>query len=168
MKTAHILSLSLLPISLLLVSCGQDAPTSISPSDVPSLARSTNIDAFDMNGRFSGSGANGNGTAKVTDGQINLTIHGRDLEVNHPYEVHLIVGPEGNPDLDVDNLTAVHVFPVTSDKNGKLKFDIKGFDLGLDPGNYRLDFLVLHPGIGAPEPTDFLLACQPAPLITIE
>lgn len=32
-----------------------------------------------MNGRFSGSGANGNGTATVTDGQINLTIHGRDL-----------------------------------------------------------------------------------------
>ena len=178
MKTRHILSLSLLPISLLLVSC-QDTPTTISTS-APSFARTsaaggpTNIDAFDMNDRFSGSGAKGNGFVKVTDGQLNLTIHARDLEADHPYEVHVIVGPEGNPDLDLPNLIGVHIFPgVTSDKNGKFKFKIVGFDLGLDPGQYRLDYLVLHDldahaHEGKDEFPDFLvLACAPASFVTI-
>ncbi len=130
-----------------------------------------NKDRFDMNDRFSGSGAKGNGTAKVKDGQINLTIHGRDLIANHPYEVHLIVGPEGNPDLDLDNLTAVHVFPVTSNKLGSFPFKVR-FDLGLAPGQYRLDYLVLH-DLAAHDhdqdtfPTFLVLACAPASFVTI-
>ena len=62
MKTTHILSLSLLPVSLLLVSCGQDAPTSLSPSDVPSFARMagaggpTNIDAYERSDSVQGTG----------------------------------------------------------------------------------------------------------------
>ena len=180
MKTTHILSLSLLPVSLLLVSCGQDTPTSLSPSDVPSLARMagaggpTNIDAFDMNDRFSGSGAKGNGFVKVTDGQLNLTIHARNLEAHHPYEVHVIVGPEGNPDLvdDLSDLIGVHIFPVTSDKNGKFKFKEVGFALDLAPGSYRLDYLVLH-DLAAHDhdqdtfPTFLVLACEPASFVTI-
>ncbi len=180
MKTTHILSLSLLPLSLLLVSCGQDTPTAISASDDPSSMRMagaggpTNIDAYDMNDRFSDSGAKGSGTAMVTDGQINLTIHGRDLIANHPYEVHLIVGPEGNPDLveDLADLIGVHIFPVSSDKNGKFEFKEVGFDLGLDPGQYRLDYLVLH-DLGAHDhdqdtfPTFLVLACAPASFVTI-
>ncbi len=168
MKTTHILSLSLLPVSLLLVSCGQDTPTSLSPSDVPSFARSTNIDAFDMNDRFSGSGAKGNGTAKVTDGQLNLTIHARKLIANHPYEVHLLVGPPNDPDLNLAELTA-HIFPVTSDKHGKLRFKIVGFNLGLEPGSgsYRLDYVVVHDHPMGDFPTFLVLACQPASFVTI-
>ncbi len=177
---AHIRSWSLLPISLLLVSCGQDTPTTISVSDDPSLMRTsaaggpTNIDAFDMNDRFSDSGAKGSGTVRVTDGLMNLTIHARDLEANHPYEVHVIVGPEGNPDLveDLADLIGVHIFPVSSDKNGKFEFKEVGFDLGLDPGQYRLDYLVLH-DLAAHDhdqdtfPTFLVLACAPASFVTI-
>ena len=174
MKTTHILSLSLLPISLLLVSCGQDTPTSLSPSAVPNLARMagaggpTNIDAFDMNDRFSSprSGAKGNGTAKVTDGQLNLTIHARDLIANHPYEVHLLVGPPNDPDLNLAELTA-HIFPVASDQRGKLRFKIVGFDLGLDPGQYRLDYVVVHDHPTVDFPGNLVLACQPASFVTI-
>ena len=170
MKTTHILPLSLLPISLLLVSCGQDTPTSLSPSDVPSLARSTNIDAFDMNDRlsFPRSGAKGNGTAKVTDGQLNLTIHARDLIANHPYEVHLLVGPPNDPDLNLAELTA-HIFPVSSDKHGKLRFKIVGFNLGLEPGSgsYRLDYVVVHDHPMGDFPEFLVLACAPASFVTI-
>ena len=179
MKTRHILSLSLLPISLLLVSC-QDTPTTISTS-APSFARTsaaggpTNIDAFDMNDRFSDSGAKGSGTARVKDGQMTLTIHARDLEANHPYEVHVIVGPEGRRELvdDLSDLIGVHIFPVTSDKNGKFKFKEVGFALDLAPGSYRLDYLVLHDldahaHEGKDEFPDFLvLACAPASFVTI-
>ncbi len=180
MKKAHILSWSLLPISLLLVSCGQDTPTTISTSDDPSLMRTraaggpTNIDAFDMNDRFSTSGAKGSGTAKVKDGELNLTIHARDLEADHPYEVHVIVGPEGREELvdDLADLIGVHIFSVTSDKNGKFEFKELDFDLGLDPGQYRLDYLVLH-DLAAHDhdqdtfPTFLVLACAPASFVTI-
>jgi len=170
MKKMHILLLGALPILLLFVTCAQDTPSSVSPSAVQTditLAKNSNIDAFDMNDSFSGSGANGNGTAMVTNGQINLTIHGRDLEVDHPYEVHLIVGPEGNPDLDLDNLTDVHVFPVVSDKNGKLRFKIVGFDLGLDPGQYRLDYVLVHDHPTVDFPGNLVLACAPESFVTI-
>ncbi len=170
MKTPRILSLSLLPISLLLVSCGQDTSTPLSPSDVPSLARSTNIDAFDMTDGFSSprSGAKGNGTAMVTDGQLNLTIHARNLIANHPYEVHLLVGPPNDPDLNLAELTA-HIFPVASDKNGKFEFKIVGFDLGLEPGSgsYRLDYVVVHDHPMGPFPDFLVLACDPASFVTI-
>ena len=125
-----------------------------------------------MNDRFSGSGAAGNGFVKVTDSQMDLTIHARRLEADHPYEVHVIVGPEGNPDLDLPNLIGVHIFPVTSDKNGKFNFRIRDFDLNLDPGQYRLDYLVLH-DLAAHDhdqdtfPTFLVLACQPASFVTI-
>ena len=169
MKKTHILSLSLLPI-LLLVSC-QDTPTTISVSNA-SFLKIKNDDRFDMNDRFSGSGATGDGHAKVKRDQMNLTINARDLIANHPYEVHVIVGPEGNPDLDLPNLIGVHIFPVTSDKKGKFKFKIKGFDLDLDPGQYRLDYLVLH-DLAAHNhdkdtfPTFLVLACLPASFFTL-
>ncbi len=53
----------------------------------------------------------------------------------------------------------VHIFPVTSDKNGKFKFRIVGFDLGLDPGQYRVDYVVN---------ATFVLACEPASCVTID
>ena len=119
-----------------------------------------------MNDRFSGLGARGNGTAKVTDGQINLTIRAHDLIANHPYEVHLLVGPSGDPDLNLAELTA-HVLPVISDKHGKLTLKIVGFDLDLEPGSYRLDYVVVHDHPTTDFPGNWVLACQPASFVTI-
>ena len=123
-----------------------------------------NNSSFDMNDRFATEkGASGHAISKVDDGELGLHLVAKGLVADADYEVHVTVG-EGDEFGGVD----FFIFPTTSDKNGKLKFDIKGFDLGLDAGNYRLDFLVLHPGVIDPEPTDFLLACQPAPRITID
>ena len=174
MKKMHILLLGALPILLLLVTCAQDTPTSVSPSAVQTditLAKNSNIDAFDMVDAFSGSGASGNGFVKVRNGQMNLTLHVRDLLANHPYEVHVIVGPEGKRELDLENLSAVFIFPVTSDEDGELRFR-EEFDLGLDPGQYRLDYLVLH-DLAAHDhdqdtfPTFLVLACEPASFFTL-
>ena len=123
-----------------------------------------NNSSFDMNDRLATEkGASGRGISKVDDGKLGFHLVAKGLDANTDYEVHVVVG-EGDTFGGVD----FFIFPTSSDKNGKLKFDIKGFDLGLDPGNYRLDFLVLHPGVANPQQTDFLLACQPAPRITIE
>ena len=173
MKKTHIMSLSLLPISLLLVSCEQDTPTTISTISVsnPSFSIIENKDRFDMNDRFSGSGATGEGRAEVEDFELELRIRANDLEANHPYEVHVIVGPEGNPDLDLANLSAVFIFPVTSDEDGEFRFR-KDIDLVLDPGQYRFDYLVLHDlaAHGHDQdtfPTFLVLACQPASFFTL-
>ena len=161
MKKMQILLLGLLPILLLFVTCAQDTPTSVSPSAVQTditLAKNSNIDAFDMNDRFSGSGASGSGTVKVINGQMDLTIHARDLVTNTPYEVHVAVGGQ-NVACSTFAPDDVHIFPVTSDKNGKFKFRIVGFDLGLDPGEYRIDYVV---------DANFVLACAPASCVTID
>ncbi len=176
MKNIHIL---LLPILLLLVSCGQDTPTSVSPSEdeltEPTLSKNPNIDAFDMNDRFSLSGASGNGFVKVRNGQMDLTLHSRNLTANHTYEIHVIVNmPTGTcaPFPPLNPLT-IHKFSVTSDKNGKHTFKIVGFNLGLAPGSgpYRLDYVVIddpgHAHPPAPFPTNLLLACAPASCVTI-
>ena len=172
MKKKHIVSWSLLLISLLLVGC-EDTPTTISPTTIsvsnPSFARGIkNNDHFAMTDRFSGSKANGDGKAKVKDGKLNLNIRANDLEANHPYEVHLLVGPPDDPELNLAELT-VHVFPVTSGSNGKLRFNIARFDLGLGPGPhlYRLDYVIVHDDEFPPFPTNLVLACLPASLFTI-
>ncbi len=130
-----------------------------------------NKDRFDMNDRFSGSGATGDGRAEVEDGELELRIRANDLVANHPYEVHVIVGPEGKEELDLANLSAVFIFPVTSDEDGEFRFR-EEFDLGLDPGQYRLDYLVLH-DLAAHDhdqdtfPTFLVLACEPASFFTL-
>ena len=172
MKKMHILLLGALPILLLLVTCAQDTPTSVSPSAVQTditLAKNSNIDAFDMNDRFFPTGAKGNGFVKVEDGVIDLTIHAGFLETDHAYEVHLVVNvPTGTcaPFPPLDPLT-VHKFDVTSDKNGKFKFKMEGFDLGLASGSgpYRLDYIVVHKDF--PDHDGFILACQPASCVNI-
>ena len=159
------LNILLLPILLLFVACEQDTPTSVSPSaDEPTnitLAKNPNIDAFDMNDSFSGSGAKGNGFVKVIDGQMDLTIHARNLLTNHSYEVHVAIGA----DDDCSNFAPVDVkiFPVNSDSRGKFNFKELGVDLELDPGEYRIDYIVVRvDGIGG-----FILACDPASCVTI-
>ncbi len=173
MKKMNIL---LLPILLLLISCGQDTPTSVSPSADEltkiTLAKNPNIDAFDMNDRFGDppSGAKGNGTVKVIDGQMDLTIHARNLLTNHSYEVHVAVGMQ-NQDcsiFDPNTLARLDIFPVTSDKNGKLNFKIVGLNLGLASGQYRIDYVVVHADHGGGDHGGFVLACEPASCVIIE
>jgi len=165
MKKMNIL---LLPILLLLVACEQDTPTSVSSSadglTTITLAKNPNIDAFDMNDTFSSpqSFAKGNGFVKVIDGQMDLTIHARNLLTNHSYEVHVAIGAAD----DCSNFAPVDVIicPVTSDSRGKFKFKIVGVDLELVSGSsYRLDYIVVRvDGIGG-----FILACEPASCVTI-
>ena len=124
-----------------------------------------NNSSFDMNDRFATeTGASGHANIMVDDGELSLNLGARGLRVDHDYEVLVTIGVGdafGGEDL--------LVFPVTSDKNGKLEFNIKGLDLGLARGDYRLDFLVVHShGKRNPTKRDLLLACQPAPRITIE
>jgi len=171
MKKMHILLLGLLPILLLFVTCAQDTPTSVSPSagqtDI-TLAKNSNIDAFDMVDAFYGSGASGNGFVKVRNGQMDLTLHGRDLIANHPYEVHVLVGPPNVPGLTIPPAD-LFIFPVTADKNGKLSFKIVGWNLGIAPGpnSYRLDYVVVHDHPTTLFPTNLVLACRPASFVTI-
>ena len=173
MKTYHILLGALLPISLLLVSCEIGTPTTVDTISVvanPSFHQADeeeieNEDSFDMNDRLSGSGASGDGEAKLEDGELELELEIEDLIAGHPYEVHVIVGPEGG-DFDPANST-IHVFPVTADEDGELRFKVE-FDLGLDPGFYRLDYVVIDPAADLSNFPDFLLvACLPASFFTI-
>ncbi len=162
------MNILLLPILLLLISCEQDTPTSVSPSAVQTditLAKNPNIDAFDMNDEFGDppSGAKGNGTVKVIDGQMDLTIHARNLLTNHNYEVHVAIGGK---DVDCGTFEPVDffIFQVTSDSRGKFKFKIVGLNLGLVPGEYRIDYVVVH---GEGSHGGFVLACEPASCVTI-
>jgi len=163
------LNILLLPILLLFVACEQDTPTSVSPSADEltkiTLAKNPNIDAFDMNDRFGDppSGAKGNGIVKVIDGQMDLTIHARGLETGHSYEVHVTIGGK-DVDCNVFAVDHVHIFPVTSDSRGKFTFKIVGLNLNLDPGEYRIDYIVVH---GDGSHGGFVLACDPQSCVTI-
>jgi len=160
--------LMFLIVTLSFLGCEKESPTGTenlteadASSEIPALAKKITRDAFDMNDRFSNSGASGDGRLKVKDGEMNFKIRGRDLQLNHGFEIHVTVGAEGETGFDPET---VHVFPVTSDGRGKFNFNEVGFDLGLTTGTYRLDFLVVHDH----PPTDFILACEPAPFVTIE
>lgn len=116
-----------------------------------------------MNDRFSQSGAKGNGFVKVIDGQMDLTIHARNLETNHPYEVHVTIGGK-DVDCSFFEVDHFHFFPITSDSRGKFKFKIVGLNLNLESGQYRIDYIVVH---GDGDHGGFVLACQPASCVTI-
>jgi len=170
MKKMHILLLGLLPILLLFVTCARDTPSSVSPSAVQTditLAKNSNIDAFDMFDAFSGSGAKGNGFVTVEDGVMDLTIHAGFLEADHDYEVHVAVGAAD----DCGNFAPVTVyeFDITTDKNGKFNFKELGLNLGLASGQYRIDFIVVHADAdhGGGSHGGFVLACNPASCVTI-
>ncbi len=127
-----------------------------------------NNSSNDMNDRFATEqGASGRAVSKVDDGQLSLHLVGKGLPTDTDLEVHVVVG--SGTEFGGDGFFEFDIFPITSDKNGKIKFDIKGFDLGLpEAGIYRLDFVVLRAGNPAPAFDDFLLACEPAPIITFE
>lgn len=125
------------------------------------LAGGKNNASMDMNDRIAiEKGASGRLISKVDDGELGFHLVAKGLPADTDLEVHVVVTIGWDVGFVPDHF---HAFPTKSDNNGKLRFDIKGFDLDLDEGKYRLDFVVIRPG-----GTDFLLACEPAPLITID
>ena len=143
----------------------------LSVAVAPTVLAGNNNDSSDMNDRFAtdpaDQGASGRAISKVNDGELGLHLVAKGLPADTDLEVHVVVG--SGPDFGGDGFFEFHVFETTSDGNGKLKFDINGFDLGLpEAGVYRLDFVVLRAGIIGPTFDDFMLACQPAPIITFE
>jgi len=164
------------PLVLVLVSACGEGTTAVSPTDsAPAFAKDT--DHFDMVDDFSGSGASGDGNATVQQGHLNLNIRANDLIPDHAYEVHVIVGPPDVMDLVLPPAN-LHVFSVTADKNGKVRFNIARLDLGIAPGPqavYRLDYVIVH-DLGAAHThtadetnlfTSLVLACLPASFFTI-
>ena len=126
---------------------------------------------FDMNDRFAsvaGKGASGDGEVEVDDGSVEIEVEAEGLLPNHAYQLIVTVGPQGAPfQAGFFDVTFV---PVTSDDDGEIEFDE---ELDLDPGSYRLDLFVTHvhtiltpaiPQIGNFDP---LLACAPAPMVTV-
>lgn len=118
---------------------------------------------FDMNNRFdtTGTGASGEGKAKVTGGLLDFEIKAKDLQAKTKYEVHVAIGAEG--DLSFNPVT-IHRFRVTTNKEGEVELEIEEFSLGLDPGTYRFDYVVTLPGV---VPPPFILACEPFQVETI-
>ena len=117
---------------------------------------------------FSGSGASGDGEAELKDGELELELEIEGLIAGHPYEVHVIVGPEGGEFLPLESM--IFRFPVTADEDGELDFEVE-IELGLDPGFYRLDYVMIHAG-GHDHPPftldgSLVVACEPASFFTI-
>jgi hypothetical protein len=144
------------------------------------LAEHKKFDVFDMNDRFATeTGASGFGKIRVTqEGPVLDRLHVKKLLPNHLYEVHVTIqlADPGDFSGDVDIVTSG---PITSNADGHLK--IKNLDLGSpDSGTYRIDVFVTHPHptVEGSGPTgeflttlldrDPLLACQPAPVVTVE
>jgi len=161
--------LMFLIVTLSFLGCEKESPTGTenlteadASNEITALAIHPNIPAFDlterfamdMNDRFSGSGASGDARLKMKHGEMNLRTRGRGLETNHSFEVHVTVGFEGETGF---NPETIHVFPVTSNSRGKLRLTIEDFDLGLDPGSYRLDFLVVHDHTPPDPPSKFYI-----------
>ncbi len=168
--------LMFLIVTLSFLGCEKESPTgteNLTEADASNeITVMANIPAFDlterfvmdMNDRFSGSGASGDLRLKMKHGEMNLRTRGRGLETNHPFEVHVTVGFEGETGF---NPETIHVFPITTNSRGRARLTVEDFDLGLGPGSYRLDFLVVHDHTPPDFPASFILACQPAPFVTI-
>lgn len=113
------------------------------------------------------------------DGSIELALlQARNLEPNHEYEVKVTVQPE-DCGFDPACITVVTSLTQTTDSGGHIK--LMNLDLGsVPPGTYRVDIFVTHthptvPGSGDTGvflsgllDRDPLLACQPAPVVTVE
>ena len=156
---------------LLLLSFAVLASLLLSIAVAPSVLADNNNDLSDMNDKFAtdpaDQGASGLAVSKVKDGNLDLHLVAKGLPTDTDLDVHVVVG--SGPDFGGDGFFEFTVFPITSDKNGRIKFDLKGFNLGLpEAGIYRLDFVVVRSDVASPTFDDFLLACQPAPIISFD
>ncbi len=177
MKKLTYLPTLLMVLGLILMACQGpktnplEAPQS-DRGEIISLAKGGPV--FDMNDRFATetTGANGFGRVVIIqkNGRIEVDrVQAGGLFPDHAYELNATV-----------DLTSVFTSAsVMTNPSGQFK--IKHFDLGaFAPGVYRIDLFITHthptvPGSGATGVfltgllgRDPLLACQPAPSVTVE
>ena len=144
----------------------------LSIAGAPTAIADDQEEEFDMNDRFTpgglgSTGASGSGEVEVDDGSVEMEVEAEGLLPNHSYELRVVVGPQGAPFQP--GFFVVVFGPMMSDDDGEIEFEE---DLDLDPGSYRLDLFVTHPHPTGPMPLpigdrDPLLACAPAPMVTI-
>jgi hypothetical protein len=126
------------------------------------------VETDDMNDRFAGEkfapAANGIvQTRIVQDGEITVaSVKIHNLPAGREFEVVVVVGPEGEtgfvPDVIVDSGS------IMIGGNGRLT--VSDLEVGkFAVGTYRVDIFVMPPGDGLER--DFILACQPAPFVTV-
>jgi hypothetical protein len=91
-----------------------------------------------------------------------LQVHG--LEGDREYEVVVTVGADGETEFGPVVITESD--PIYVNEGGH--FGLKKFQVvaDFDPGTYRVDIIVMPPGEGLER--DFLLACEPFFLVTVE
>ncbi len=177
MKKMHTLLLGVLPILLLLVTCGQDTPTSVSQTgekDSTALpgsllkkgAKFAMLDDF----AIEKTGASGSGSVKVRKRSVQIKVKAKNLLAKQAYELNVTIGPDGS----FPPSAFVTFGPVTSKKKGKVKFK-EDLDLvGLfGPGTYRLDFFITHDhstgtGVFLGLNRDPLLRCAPFTVVTVK
>lgn len=133
------------------------------------LANSSRVQTADMNDRFAierfDPPAGGFVKTQLTQqGEIEirmLQVHG--LEPDREYEVVVTVGADGVTVFAP--VVIIESDPITANAGGHfvlMNFQVADFD----PGTYRVDIIVMPPGEGFPR--DFLLACEPFFLVTVE
>jgi len=126
---------------------------------------------FDMNDRFAReTGASGLGKVRATQqGSIEIElVRARNLAPNDLFQVAVTVGAPDPDDFTIfAPVDIVTSSPIKSDANGHL--EINNFFVGdFDPGVYRVDIFVVHAHRARPPLTrDLLLACEPAPIVTV-
>jgi hypothetical protein len=90
-----------------------------------------------------------------------LQVHG--LEGDREYEVVVAVGADG--ETEFCPVVIAESGPISANAGGH--FVLTNFHVAdFDPGTYRVDIIVMPPGDGLDR--DFLLACEPAPFVTVE
>ncbi len=133
------------------------------------LADDSRVQTADMNDRFAverfNPPARGFVTTKSTQqGAIEiLMLQVRGLEPDREYEVVVTVGADGETEFGPVVITESD--PITANAAGN--FTLTNFHVADSvPGTYRVDIIVMPPGEGFPR--DFLLACEPFSLVTVE
>ena len=133
------------------------------------LANTPGVQTAVMNDRFANEQfdppARGFVTTKSTQqGAIEilmLQVHG--LESDREYEVVVTVGADG--ETEFGPVVIAESGPIYVNAGGN--FVLTNFHVAdSDPGTYRVDIIVMPPGEGLAR--DFLLACEPFFLVTVE
>ena len=147
------------------------------------LAKPINND-FDMNDRTAtvDGPAGGSGTVTVNRNRVSFTIDVGGLTPNDDkYDLMVMIraSTTGTP-VPPGEMMALISYDTPTDADGKISFEKKNFNLELlQPGEYRLDWMISHPdevgpgrgatgmALRAATGRDILLACQPGTTITI-
>ncbi len=133
------------------------------------LANSPGVQTAAMNDRFAieqfSPPAHGLvGTQLTQKGAIEiLMLQVRGLDPDQEYEVVVTVGADG--ETEFGPVVIAESGPIQVNAAGN--FTLTSFHVAdSDPGTYRVDIIVMPPGDGLDR--DFLLACEPFFLVTVE